>query len=218
MFKIPLAVWITNAAARLAGAYGDITHQAQAADCSRQTVYDHAHKVQAAVAAEYSGGPTRAELLAQNQRLQQENPRLWDGLAQTIDFPVDAQRQFIVVAVAMGLSLNQVRALLALILGVKACPGRSTLHRWVKAAASGGLSPSVRRYAWHRVRRIMPAYLVTVIVAYVLYHFRTAGPNPGHTVMGFLRSSRKVEGPSIPGIITSRRMASGLYSAARTNP
>jgi hypothetical protein len=134
MFKIPLAVWITDAAARLAGAYGDITHQAETAHCSRQTVYDHAHKVQAAVAAEYSGGPTRAELRAQNQRLQQENARLWDWLAQTIDFPVEAQRQFTVVAVAMGLSLNQVRALLALIRGAKAGPGRSTLHRWVKAA------------------------------------------------------------------------------------
>ena len=59
---------------------------------------------------------------------------------------------------------------------------------WVKAAASGGLSPSVRRYAWHRVRRIMPAYVVTVIAAYLLYNFRTAGPNPGHTWMGFLRN------------------------------
>ncbi len=29
---------------------------------------------------------------------------------------------------------------------------------WVKALESGGPSPSVRRYAWHRVRRIMPAY------------------------------------------------------------
>src|SRR5215468_539712 len=28
---------------------------------------------------------------------------------------------------------------------------------WVKAAASGGAPPSVARYAWHRVRRIMPA-------------------------------------------------------------
>ena len=37
---------------------------------------------------------------------------------------------------------------------------------WVKAAASGGEPPSVRRYAWHRVRRIMPAYIVTVLVAY----------------------------------------------------
>ena len=60
---------------------------------------------------------------------------------------------------------------------------------WVKAAASGGDSPpSVRRYAWHRVRRIMPAYVVTVLVAYLLYHFRTAGPNPGHTWMGLFRN------------------------------
>jgi len=59
---------------------------------------------------------------------------------------------------------------------------------WVKAIASGGPSPSVRRYAWHRVRRIMPAYVVTVIVAYLLYHFRTAGPNPGHTWMGLFRN------------------------------
>ena len=59
---------------------------------------------------------------------------------------------------------------------------------WVKAAVSGGASPSLRRYAWHRVRRIMPAYVVTVIAAYVLYHFRTAGPNPGHTVMGLWRN------------------------------
>jgi peptidoglycan/LPS O-acetylase OafA/YrhL len=59
---------------------------------------------------------------------------------------------------------------------------------WVKALESGGPSPSVRRYAWHRVRRIMPAYAVTVIAAYLLYNFRTAGPNPGHTWMGFLRN------------------------------
>ncbi len=44
------------------------------------------------------------------------------------------------------------------------------------------------RYAWHRVRRIMPAYVITVLVAYVLYHFRTAGPNPGHTWTGLLRN------------------------------
>jgi hypothetical protein len=34
----------------------------------------------------------------------------------------------------MGLSLNQVLVWLALILGQQACPGRSTLHRWVKLA------------------------------------------------------------------------------------
>jgi peptidoglycan/LPS O-acetylase OafA/YrhL len=59
---------------------------------------------------------------------------------------------------------------------------------WVKAVASDGDSPSVRRYAWHRVRRIMPAYVVTVLAAFALYHFRTAGPNPGHTWTGLVRN------------------------------
>ncbi len=59
---------------------------------------------------------------------------------------------------------------------------------WVKAAATDGPPPSVRRYAWNRVRRIMPAYVVTVLAAYLLYHFRTAGPNPGHTWEGLFRN------------------------------
>lgn len=69
---------------------------------------------------------------------------------------------------------------------------------WVKAAVradgrrgrgSGDEpAPSVRRYAWRRVRRIVPAYAVTVVAAYLLYHFRTAGPNPGHTWEGLFRN------------------------------
>lgn len=59
---------------------------------------------------------------------------------------------------------------------------------WVQAAAEGEPAPSVRRYAWHRVRRIMPAYVVTVLAAYLVYHFRTAGPNPGHTWEGLFRN------------------------------
>lgn len=59
---------------------------------------------------------------------------------------------------------------------------------WVRAAASGAPAPSLSRYAWHRVRRIMPAYVVTVLAAFALYHFRTAGPNPGHTWAGLFRN------------------------------
>ncbi|OMC33570.1 acyltransferase [Mycobacterium sp. GA-1841] len=55
-------------------------------------------------------------------------------------------------------------------------------------AATEGQAPSVRRYAWHRVRRIMPAYVVTVLLAYLLYHFRTGGPNPGHSWTGLFRN------------------------------
>ncbi|MGI9124401.1 MAG: acyltransferase family protein, partial [Mycobacterium sp.] len=59
---------------------------------------------------------------------------------------------------------------------------------WVRAAQSGGSSPSLRRYARNRVRRIMPAYVVTVLAAYTVYHFRFGGPNPGHTWWGLFRN------------------------------
>jgi peptidoglycan/LPS O-acetylase OafA/YrhL len=58
---------------------------------------------------------------------------------------------------------------------------------WVRAAATGASPPSVRRYARNRVRRLMPAYLVTVLAAYVIYEFREPGPNPGHSWAGLLR-------------------------------
>src|SRR5512133_528822 len=134
MLKISLATWIANAAACLTGLYGDVTHQADAADCSRQTVYDHAQKVRAAVEAEHSGGPTHAELIQENSDLRQENARLREWLAQTVEFPPDKQHEFTITATAMGLSLNQILVLLALILGAQARPGRTTLHRWIKAA------------------------------------------------------------------------------------
>jgi peptidoglycan/LPS O-acetylase OafA/YrhL len=57
---------------------------------------------------------------------------------------------------------------------------------WVRAAAAGIPPPSLSRYAFHRVRRIAPAYVVVVLVAYALYQFRDAGPNPGHTWKGLL--------------------------------
>src|SRR4051812_45803057 len=112
MLTIPFVTWITNAAAALTGTYGAVTRQAEVADCSRQTIYDPAQKVQAAVEDAHDGGPTRAELIAQNQRLRHENGQLWDELAQTIEFPPNKQREFSVTATAMGLSLNQVRDLL----------------------------------------------------------------------------------------------------------
>jgi peptidoglycan/LPS O-acetylase OafA/YrhL len=59
---------------------------------------------------------------------------------------------------------------------------------WVRAVADDRPPPSVARYAWHRVRRIMPAYAVTVVAAFVLYHFRVAGPNPGHNWTGLVRN------------------------------
>lgn len=59
---------------------------------------------------------------------------------------------------------------------------------WVTAVASRGRAPSVRRYGWHRVRRIMPAYVLTVLAAYLVYQFRVGGPNPGHSWTGLVRN------------------------------
>lgn len=59
---------------------------------------------------------------------------------------------------------------------------------WVKAAAAGTAGPSLKRYARHRFRRIVPAYVVTVLAAYLIYHFRDGGPNPGHTWWGLFRN------------------------------
>src|SRR5437764_9475436 len=115
MLKIPFVTWIANAASALTGTSGAVTRQSEVADCSRQTIYDHAQKVQAAVADAHDGGPTRAELIAQNQQLRQENAQLWDWLAGTIEFPSSKQREFSVTAAAMGLSLNQMLVLLGLI-------------------------------------------------------------------------------------------------------
>src|SRR3954464_13971689 len=116
MLKIPFATRIANAAARLTGVSGDVTRQAELVDCSRQTIYDHAQKVRAALEDAHDGGPTRAELIERNQHLGQENAQLWDRLAQSIDFPPSKQREFSVTAAAMGLSLNRVLVLLASVL------------------------------------------------------------------------------------------------------
>ncbi|WP_135459233.1 acyltransferase [Mycobacterium sp. DL99] len=59
---------------------------------------------------------------------------------------------------------------------------------WVQAAASGADAPSTRRYARNRFRRIMPAYVVTVLVVYGIYELRPVQPNPGHTWPGLLRN------------------------------
>ena len=134
MCTIPFARWISNAAVRFSGIRGAVSIQARRGDCSRQAIYDQARKVHGAVQAEYSGGPSREQLIQENQALREENTQLWNWLSLTIEFPLVKQHEFSAVALAMGLSLTQVAVLLALLLGAKAAPARSTVHRWVQAA------------------------------------------------------------------------------------
>ena len=109
MLKIPLTTWIANAAACLQGSYGQVTQQASLAGCSRQTVYDHAGKVRAAVEALHQGSPNRAEGVEREDHLRRENAQLWDWLAQTIEFPKAKQEQFAITAAAMGLRVCPIR-------------------------------------------------------------------------------------------------------------
>src|SRR5208282_6903843 len=116
MRTLPSGRWIANAAAGLTGSYGAVTEQAKQSGCSRQCVYDHTQKVVAAVEAQQSGEPTREEVIRKNEALSRENAELWNWLFETIEFPLLKQQKFTVVALAMGLSLNQTLVLLAILL------------------------------------------------------------------------------------------------------
>jgi hypothetical protein len=132
MARLSIPAWIGNAYAALLGKHGDVTQQSQAAGCSRQTVYDHADKVQLAVADAQLHGPSRQQLLSEVEQLRAENRQLWDWLDTTLDCPKDQQRRFAVTAAAMGLSLQQTLTLLAILLCADRLPSRATLGRWVQ--------------------------------------------------------------------------------------
>jgi hypothetical protein len=135
MRRLPVAVWISNAAAVLSGRWGDVTQHADAVGSSRQALYQHAERVEQAVTDLSDGGPTRQELLHEVQALRQENRQLWEWLGQTIEFPKAKRRHFAVVAAAMGLSSRQVARLLAIILPAALGPGHATVRRWVHQEA-----------------------------------------------------------------------------------
>jgi hypothetical protein len=135
MAKLSVLTWIGNAAARLCGQHGDVSAQADKAGCSRQTVYDHADKVQQAVQDAQLPGPSREQLLAENAKLRQENRELWEAYVESIDCPEGKLQQFCSAACAMGLSLAQIFALLAILLPAARRPSRATIGRWVNRSA-----------------------------------------------------------------------------------
>jgi hypothetical protein len=135
VFNLPLLTWIGNAAAALLGRRGAVTRQALDHGCSRQTVYDHAHKVQEAVRDARTPGPSRVELLQEVQQLRTENRQLWDWLEEALEGRPEQRRHFAVAAAALGLSLEQSRGLLAILVPAVRLPGRASLGRWVQAAA-----------------------------------------------------------------------------------
>ncbi|MGO3328378.1 acyltransferase family protein [Gordonia sp. (in: high G+C Gram-positive bacteria)] len=60
---------------------------------------------------------------------------------------------------------------------------------WVRSLqAEAGDHPRLRRYAWHRVRRIVPAYVITVAAVYLIFMFRTDSSDLGHGWSGLVRN------------------------------
>ena len=104
MIRLPVKTWIGNAAAVLCGDWGAVARQAKEAGCSRQIAYKHAERVARIVAEQQPGGPSREELLRQNQELRDENRQLWDAMEQSVDFPEEKQQRFVATATAMGRS------------------------------------------------------------------------------------------------------------------
>jgi len=107
MPRLPVLTWVGNAAAVLFGRHGAVAAQAEQAGCSRQAAYQHADKVQQAVADAHEPGPSRAALLAEVHALRAENRRLWDWLEEALEPPKAKQQRFAIAAAALGLSLGR---------------------------------------------------------------------------------------------------------------
>src|SRR5512135_3418833 len=146
MRRLSVVTWIGNAAAVLLGRWGDVSRQAEAAGCSRQIAYQHARRVQQAVAQQDGDGPTPQGL--------------------PVEFPKAKRRHFAAVAAAMGLSSRQIASLLAILLPAVLCPGHATVRRWIhrEAVQAGGLLK--------RLDRACKALVVVACLDEIFFHRR----------------------------------------------
>lgn len=134
MVSIPFPDLVASAAACLSGRSGAVTSEARRLGVSRQAVHGRAARLGRIFDVGAAPGPSRADLARQNEELRRENCELRARLGAAVEFPEPRRREFAARAVALGLSLDQVVDLLRSILD-GAAPARSTVHRWVVAAA-----------------------------------------------------------------------------------
>lgn len=132
MAKLSIRVWIRNAASVFSGRRGDVARQAEQAGCSRQTVYQHARKLERRLD-EAEADATR-DLLVEVQRLRTEVAELRGAARELVRVDKARQRRLAVTAFAMGVSLRQIEDLLGVLLPPEAVPDHSTLGRWVQDA------------------------------------------------------------------------------------
>jgi hypothetical protein len=135
MIKLPIRTWVRNAAAVFAGRHGAVSEQADQSQCSRQTVYQHARKLEQRL----SQGAEPDALIA---RLRLENQQLHLTIAEQLHHTEGrvlldraTLQRFATIAFATGLSLRQIEELLAVLLPKSKVPDHSTLGRWVQCQA-----------------------------------------------------------------------------------
>ena len=132
MFKLPLRTWVRNAAAVFSAEYGSVTEQAQVSQCSRETVYEHARKVEQRLA-EAASDPSRlAQQEVEIQQLRRKIAELQAHAQQPVVLDPVRQRKFATVAAALGLSLRQTEDLFQILLPPGQAPDHSTIGRWVQ--------------------------------------------------------------------------------------
>ena len=130
MFKLPVRTWILNAAAVFSGRHGVVTRQAEQAGCSRQTVYQHAQKLEQRL-----GGEPRADCPIEERPSPGAVAAPEPAAGPRILLDKDKLKELATTAFAMGLSLRQIEDLLGVLLPAGAVPDHSTLGQWVQAEA-----------------------------------------------------------------------------------
>ena len=118
MNTLSLRMAVRNAAAVFSGCYGAVTRRAEQAGCSRQTIYEHARRVE--------------QQLQPPVPLPPATETSGPSPAVVIDEPT--RRRLAVTAFAMGISTRQIEELLRVLLPEDG-PDHSTIGRWVAAAA-----------------------------------------------------------------------------------
>ena len=120
MVTLTIRTLIRNAAAVFEGGYGAVTRRATQAGCSRQTVYEHARRVERHFEPAVDESPTVTP-----------TPTA-PAPSALLDEP--ARRRFAVTAFAMGISTRQIEDLFDLLIPGLG-PDHTTIARWVKAEA-----------------------------------------------------------------------------------
>jgi hypothetical protein len=127
-------------------------------------MYQQARRVEQAVSEEQAGGPSREELLAENERLRDENRTLWALLEEAESLSKALQQKFAATASAMGLSLTQIVRLLAIVLPQRCMPSRATVGRWVEQ--SSGRAGRILKV----LDRACQAWVLTLCLDEIFFH------------------------------------------------